>query len=84
MRLDREVSFAPNHEVAEVVWVPLSYLLDSENREQMTWRYKGASFPMPCYMFEGRRIWGLSLMMLDELMDVVEGPNKNRKPWKRR
>ncbi|MEH6582621.1 MAG: CoA pyrophosphatase [Halioglobus sp.] len=83
-RLDREVSFTPNYEVAEVVWVPLEFLMNTDNREEMTWEFKGAKFPMPCYFYEGRRIWGLSLMMLDELMDLVEGRSKKRKPWKRR
>lgn len=83
-RLEREVEFTPNYEVAEVVWVPLEFLLDPDNREQMTWEYKGIEIPMPCYFFGGRRIWGLSLMMLDELMDLVEGDNPQRKRWRRR
>jgi 8-oxo-dGTP pyrophosphatase MutT (NUDIX family) len=77
-RLEREVEFSPNHEVAEVVWVPLEFLMDEDNQEQMTWNYKGARIPLPCYMYEGRRIWGLSLMMLGELMDLVEGTGGRR------
>jgi len=82
-RLEREVRFTPNHEVAEVVWVPLEFLLDTDNREQMEWKYKGVGIPMPCYMYEGRCIWGLSLMMLDELLDLVEGRNPKRPRWRR-
>lgn len=82
-RLDREVEFTPNHEVAEVVWVPLEFLLDTENREEMVWEYRGVKMPMPCYFYGKRRIWGLSLMMLDELMDLVEGSNPQRPPWRR-
>ena len=82
-RLEREVQFTPNYEVAEVVWVPLEFLLDTENREQMVWRYKGVEIPMPCYLYEERRIWGLSLMMLDELMDLIEGKNPRRVVWRR-
>jgi len=70
-RLEREVEFAPNYEVAEVVWVPLEYLLDTDQRESMIWKRKGVSITLPCYLFGGRRIWGLSLMMLDELMSLV-------------
>jgi 8-oxo-dGTP pyrophosphatase MutT (NUDIX family) len=83
-RLDREVRFTPNEEVAEVIWVPLEFLLDPDNREQMVWKYKGISMPLPCYFYKGRRIWGLSLMMLDELMDLVEGRNPRRPLWRRR
>jgi len=82
-RLEREVSFTPNYEVAEVVWVPLEFLLNTDNREKMVWEFKGASISMPCYFFGERRIWGLSLMMLDELMDLVEGQNPMRKRWRR-
>ncbi len=82
-RLEREVVFTPNEEVAEVVWVPLEFLLDSDNRERMHWKYKGVTMPLPCYMYEGRRIWGLSLMMLDEMMDLVEGKNPRRLRWNR-
>jgi 8-oxo-dGTP pyrophosphatase MutT (NUDIX family) len=82
-RLEREVTFTPNYEVAEVVWVPLEFLLDTDNREKMTWEYKGVKIPMPCYMYGKRCIWGLSLMMLDELMDLIEGKNPARPRWRR-
>ena len=83
-RLEREVALTPNHEVAEVIWVPLEFLLDTDNRDQMVWEYKKLKIPMPCYFYEGRCIWGLSLMMLDELMDLVEGKNPKRRRWRRR
>ncbi len=82
-RLDREVTFTPNHEVAEVIWVPLAFLANAENREEMIWAYKGARIPVPCYRYEGRCIWGLSLMMLDELLDLSEGKNPKRRSWRR-
>lgn len=83
-RLDREARFTLNHEVAEVVWVPLEFLLDANNREEMIWRYKGVSIPVPCYRYEGRCIWGLSLMMLGELLDLAEGRSLKRPGWHRR
>ena len=54
-----------NHEVASVVWVPLRFLRDPANRQHMQWR----RLRLPCYFWQGRRIWGLSLMMLDELLE---------------
>jgi 8-oxo-dGTP pyrophosphatase MutT (NUDIX family) len=82
--LKRSVNFHPNRdEVAEVVWVPLEFLLDSDNREEMVWERGGVKLRMPCYFYEGRRIWGLSLRMLDELMDIVEGSSPARAPWRR-
>ena len=82
--LEREVEFTPNYEVAEVVWVPLEFLLETDNREKMMWSYKGMEISMPCYFYQGRRIWGLSLVMLDELMDLVEGDNPLRPRWRGR
>jgi hypothetical protein len=69
--------------VAEVVWVPLEFLLDTDNRETMVWERKPVSLTLPCYFFQGRRIWGLSLRMLDELMDLVTRPGGKRPPWRR-
>lgn len=82
-RLQRTARFALNHEVAEVVWVPLEFLLDEDNRKEMTWEYRGARIPVPCYFYRGRRIWGLSLMMLYELMDLIEGRAPRRATWRR-
>ena len=79
-----------NHEVDEVVWVPLAFLRDERNREEMTWQRAGMEIRLPCYFYEGRRIWGLSLQMLDELLELgnsgpkfsYKGPKvgKSRKP----
>jgi 8-oxo-dGTP pyrophosphatase MutT (NUDIX family) len=69
--LERSVVFQANYEVAEVVWIPLRFLLESANRQQMEWRREGEVVTLPCYLFEGRRIWGMSLRMLDELLDAM-------------
>ena len=60
-----------NEEVAESVWVPLSFLVDRGNRNRFTWVRKGLPVPMPCYRWEGRVIWGLTLRILDELLDTL-------------
>ena len=31
----------PNHEVDDVVWVPLHFLMDHDNREPLDWEWKG-------------------------------------------
>ena len=70
-RLQQETRFQPNYEVDEVVWIPVAFLAETDNRDTLTWRRSGASFTLPCYRYQGREIWGLSLMMLDELMTVL-------------
>ena len=62
------LDFDLNHEVAEVVWVPLQFLANKENRETMPWTAKGIKLQLPCYFYKGHRIWGLTLKMLDELV----------------
>lgn len=64
----------PNHEVADTIWVPLRFLADRSNREEMDWRRGRLKLRLPCYFYEGKRIWGLSLMMLDELLQLSEDP----------
>ncbi|MBK8598871.1 MAG: CoA pyrophosphatase [Holophagales bacterium] len=63
-----------NEEVQEALWVPLSFLLDRGNRSAFTWVRKGLPLPMPCYTFEGRVIWGLTLKIVDEVMEVAKTP----------
>lgn len=81
--LKRSVNFHPNEEVAEVVWVPLEFLLDTDNRQEMEWKRGAVKLRMPCYFYEGRRIWGLSLRMLDELMDIVASDTAKPQRWRR-
>ena len=61
-----------NHEVAEVIWVPLAFLADKNNRQRMQWTRKKVSLDLPCYFFREQKIWGISLMMLDELITLVK------------
>lgn len=62
-----------NHEVADVEWVPLRFLADHGNRSLMDYALKGRTVRLPFYLYRGRRIWGLSLRMLDELVPALIG-----------
>ena len=61
----------PNHEVDEVVWVPLNFLLDERNREPLEWEWQGKKMETDSFLFATYRIWGLSLMMIDEMMGLL-------------
>ena len=67
----------PNAEVKEAVWVPLSFLLDRANRGSFVWTGRGVPLPMPCYRYRGRVIWGLTLRMLDDLLDALRAPARS-------
>ena len=71
-RLEREVQFELNHEVSAVIWIPISFLANRDNRKKMLLNRRGVKIPLSCYTYQGRRIWGLSLMMLDELLKILE------------
>lgn len=64
--------FRFNKEVAEAFWIPLTFFLSPQNREEFETQEEEPRL-LPCYHFAGRRVWGLSLMMLDELLFQVLG-----------
>ena len=64
-------ALTPNEEVAEVVWVPLSFLVDQSNRETIEYRQVGLDLELPCYRYRDHLIWGMTLGMVDELLSFV-------------
>lgn len=70
-----------NHEVAGVLWVPLRFFTDLQNRETMKWKYRGLSRTLPCYFYRDCQIWGLSLAMLDELLGLVDEGVARQPRW---
>ncbi len=70
-RLAGQPKLVLNHEVAEVVWLPLSFLADPGNRESMRWDKNGVGIKLPCYHYNGYKVWGLTLRMLDELTHLA-------------
>jgi 8-oxo-dGTP pyrophosphatase MutT (NUDIX family) len=71
--IEAEPKLEPNHEVAEIVWVPLGYLLDRRNRSTVPWRHGELTINLPCYRFGDHIIWGLTFGMVDELVTLLEG-----------
>jgi 8-oxo-dGTP pyrophosphatase MutT (NUDIX family) len=71
--LRQEPELELSDEVQEVVWVPLSFLLDTHNRSGLVWTPRGEPMTLPCYHFRDRLIWGLTLRMVDELLDLARG-----------
>ena len=69
--MDSTPSFELNHEVDDTVWVPLNFLLDDANRGRHQWDWRGEVLESDAFTYEGRLIWGLSLMMIDELLEII-------------
>ena len=71
--LEGDPALTPNGEVQEALWVPLVFLADRRNRSSFTWVRRGVPLPMPCYDWNGRVVWGLTLRIVEELLEGVAG-----------
>jgi 8-oxo-dGTP pyrophosphatase MutT (NUDIX family) len=73
-----EVALVLNEEVQGVLWIPLGHFADRGQRSSFFWSRPsglepGEPVPMPCYRWQGRVIWGLTLRMVDELVELIAG-----------
>lgn len=68
--VNRRPPLVCNYEVADALWVPFSYLLDRTNVEEMDYTRGEFDMKLPCYRYEGKVIWGLTLQMLSELIEA--------------
>jgi 8-oxo-dGTP pyrophosphatase MutT (NUDIX family) len=66
-----EVSLTPNEEVGEILWVPLGILADPRLRTAFVYRRTGVPLSLPCVLYRGNKIWGLTLGMADDLLATV-------------
>jgi len=76
-RSNQTLTLKPNREVAEALWVPLSHFLNDKNRQRMVWKNAGFNLDIPCYDYQGKRIWGISLIMIDEIVNQLIRPAAN-------
>lgn len=58
-------------EVAEVVQVPLSHLLDDRNMELEVRQWHGRQVLVPAYTYDGRRIWGATARILRQFLELL-------------
>jgi 8-oxo-dGTP pyrophosphatase MutT (NUDIX family) len=64
-------TFRPNHEVAELIWVPLSVLrqpgiLHTEQR-----KHQGRTITVYHYLYQSYDIWGITGKLIKELLDLL-------------
>lgn len=70
-RTRRAVALQPGIEAAALWWVPMSHLQAPERRSTLIWRVAGVPLKLQCVELDNARLWGLSLMMADELLRVA-------------
>jgi hypothetical protein len=63
--------FEPNHEVAELIWVPLAVLRQPGLLEIEHRRHGGERIPVYHYFYEDYDIWGITGRMIKELLDLI-------------
>ena len=59
---------ALNHEVDNLVWIPVAELAAPENRSTLRWGKRFGGLRLPCVRYQGYCIWGLSYSMLGEFL----------------
>lgn len=69
--LAKEPVLVTNYEVQEALFIPLAFLAEPANRSAFTWVRRGVPLPMPCCKYEGRVVWGLTLRIVEELLEVA-------------
>ena len=80
-RMKKQPRFKPSpYEVAEVLEIPLNYLVDPATIRREKWTLHGKDVDVPFYYFEDNKIWGATAMALAEFVEILntlEGENEN-------
>ncbi|MBU3928467.1 MAG: CoA pyrophosphatase, partial [Bacteroidetes bacterium] len=75
--LQEEPHITPNYEVERALIIPLSDLMNQGNCMEKTISVRSIQLQVPCYTLDGEIIWGASSMMLAELLEVLNLPQKS-------
>ena len=60
-------------EVAEILEIPISYLLDPQVAEERPVEWKGKEIRTLVYHYRGHAIWGATAHVLSDLLEVLRG-----------
>jgi len=75
-KVNRTLSLRANHEVAELVWLPISYLENPDNSHDH-YHSQTPSLKMPAVLIDKNKdqiLWGLTLRLLSMLYGLVGKP----------
>jgi len=69
---EQEYNFVLNdHEVEQVVRVPLNFLMDEQNMELEVRQHQGREVLVPAFSYNGHRIWGATARMLHQFIELL-------------
>ena len=82
-KINKTPDLKRNNEVEELIWIPLSFFFNQQNRSTMEIKKGKFKLSFPSYIYNEKCIWGLSLSMIDELKSInnhiSNGANIRRK-----
>ena len=67
------VDVAPNHEVAETLWVPMASFARGEGKGTFAFTWEGKSYDLPCFRLAPAQhvLWGMTYRMLETMLDAI-------------
>ena len=65
-------------EVAQILEVTLSFLLDPANRHEEPWDYRGMTIQVPFFLVDSHKVWGATAMMLSEFLERLRDQRQVR------
>ena len=68
-----EVHPSTSREAKEILWVPMSFLLDSKNVSSITVQIDHREISMGCYVYLDHTIWGMSFRIIREIVSTIAG-----------
>ncbi len=71
--VDLQPSLHPNREVASLHRQSIHNLQSGVGRGAMAYPWQGQSIQLPCVDFDGVRLWGLTLKIVDDLLHRLDG-----------
>jgi len=69
-------SLSPNREVSSTHWIDLEQLLSNRGRTVFQLTHGENEWTLPCVDFDGQRLWGLTLLFVDDLLDRLDGKGR--------
>ena len=67
---DEQKLIAQPSEISEIFRVPFRYLMDQKNYHYFEKTFEGQNYRLPYIKYNGHQIWGFTLMVLVELLNV--------------
>jgi len=69
--LTEKVRATTSREAREVVWIPVSFLLNVENVSSIRVPIGDKEMPMGCYKYSNHIIWGMSFRIIREIVSKI-------------